>query len=109
MPNAPQYSPHDYVVIKYSKKGGRQYLQQPDTSNHLNTTDTKWVQSAIGGLLYYARAMYSTNLPALNHLGTEQAEPIVYTKMKNTLFVRLRGYISKRTITFLRIRYVIKY
>ena len=39
-PNISQYSPHEYVPIKYSNKGDRQYMQQPDHSPHLNNIDT---------------------------------------------------------------------
>ena len=50
-PNIPQYSPHEYIPIKYSAKGDRQYMQQPDKSALLDAKETKWVQSALGSLL----------------------------------------------------------
>ena len=90
-PNTPQYSPHEYIPIKYSVKGDRQYMQQPDTSAILNNEDTKWVQSAIGSLLYYGRALDNTILPALNQLGTEQALPTSTTKKKLS---RLLDYVA---------------
>ena len=90
-PNTPQYSPHDFVPIKFSAKGDRQFMQQPDTSPHLKHEDIKWVQSAIGSLLYYARALDNTILPALNQLGTEQALPTVTTKKK---LMRLLDYVA---------------
>ena len=81
-PASPQYSPHDYVPIKYSVKGDRQYMQKPDDSALLDQKETKWVQSGVGGLLYYGRALDNTILPALNQIGTEQALPTTNTKRK---------------------------
>ena len=98
-PNLPQYSPHEYVPIKYSKKGDRQYMQQPDESPHLNATDTKWVQSAVGSLLYYGRALDNTILPALNQIGTEQALPTTNTKRK---IRRLLDYVATYPKAYLR-------
>ena len=41
----------------------------------LNKEETKYVQAVAGTLLYYARAVDSTILPALSSLATEQAKP----------------------------------
>ena len=90
-PSIPQYSPHEFIPTKFSKKGDRQYLQQPDSTPHLNTEDTKWVQSAVGSLLYYARALDNTILPCLNQIGTEQALPTINTKKK---LLRLLDYVA---------------
>ena len=39
---------------------------QPDTSPFLDEIDTKYVQSVDGSLLYHARALDASLLPALN-------------------------------------------
>ena len=98
-PNLPQYSPHEYIPIKYSKMGDRQYMQQPDKSPQLNAIDTKWVQSAVGSLLYYGRALDNTILPALNQIGTEQALPTTNTKQK---LRRLLDYVATYPKAYLR-------
>ena len=75
MPSSPQYSPHEFINIKWSSKGDRQYAQQEDDSAYLTQTETKWVQSAIGSLLYYARAIDCMMLPALTQIAATQANP----------------------------------
>ena len=57
------------------KKGDRQYAPEADTSPDLNKEQTKQVQSIVGSLLYYARGIDSTMLPASNQIGTQQAQP----------------------------------
>ena len=78
----PQYSPHHYAPFIYGRKGSRQYVNPTDTSTPLTPKATQWVQSAIGSLLYYARALDATMLPTLNQLGAEQAHPTENTKVK---------------------------
>jgi hypothetical protein len=45
----------------------------------LNKEKIKYVQAVAGALLYYARAVDSTILPALSSLATEQAKPMQKT------------------------------
>ena len=78
----PQFSPHEYTAIRYSTKGDRHYAKQCDNTPVLNKTGIRWVQSAIGSLLYYGRALDNTILPALNEIGTQQAQPTEKTKQK---------------------------
>ena len=68
IPPSPQYSPHEFINIKWTSKGDRQYAQQEDDSAYLSPKETKWVQSAICSLLYYARAIDCTMLPALTQI-----------------------------------------
>ena len=70
----PQYSPHEHTAVNWTNKGERQYAQQPDDSPFLDKTDTTYVQSAVGCFLYYARALDSTMLPALNQIASQQAQ-----------------------------------
>ena len=71
----PQYSPHEFHQTRWTNAGERQFATQEDTSPYLSPKDTKYIQSAVGALLYYARAIDPTMLPALNQIGTQQATP----------------------------------
>ena len=48
----------------------------------LNKQDKTFVQEVIGVLLYYARAVDCTMLPALGSLATQQANPMQHTLAK---------------------------
>ena len=63
---SPQYSPHEHVPIKYGTKGTRQYVSAPDLSPQLSPSNTTWIQSVTGSLLYYGRAIDHTILPTLD-------------------------------------------
>ena len=63
-------------------KGTPQFAAPASTSPELNTKDTRKLQSAVGSLLYYARALDCTMLPTLNQIGSEQARPTQDTKAK---------------------------
>ena len=78
----PQYSPHHYQPIVYGVKGTPQFATQPATSPELSQADTQRLQSAVGSLLYYARALDCTMLPTLNQIGSEQARPTQDTQAK---------------------------
>ena len=80
-PVAPQYSPHEHTPIQYGNKK-RQYALTPDTSSLLDEHGIKYVQHVTGSLLYYARAIDGTMLPALNTIGTQQAKPTKKTMQK---------------------------
>jgi hypothetical protein len=53
----------------YTQKGTAQQAEV-DSSALLNAKETLFVQTALGGLLYYARAVDSTMLTAINHVAT---------------------------------------
>ena len=76
----PQYSPHKYIAIQYGKSNTQQYATSEDTSPLLSPQGTKYIQSGVGALLYYARAIDASILPALNSIGTQQAQPTEKTK-----------------------------
>jgi hypothetical protein len=50
-----------------------QYAPAPDTTAALDAKDTKHVQEVLGMLLFYARAVDSTLLPAIGTLASQQA------------------------------------
>ena len=80
--NKPQYSPHSHYNYHPVKKGHQQLATEPDTSAPLNKKETKRIQSIIGSLLYYARAIDSTILPALNDIAMYQSAPTEHIKSK---------------------------
>ena len=76
----PQYSPHHFDPIIYGRKGQQQLAKTQ--SNEPTITDKqkiRYVQSVVGSLLYYARAIDSTILPALNDISKTQANPTQHT------------------------------
>ena len=75
---SPQYSPHPYTPIVYSKKGTQQMAHDPQ-HKLLPKDKIRHIQSIAGSFLYYARAQDFTMLTALNDIGTSQAKPTEYT------------------------------
>ena len=75
----PQHSPHRHIPIIYAKKG-QQQIANETTSPYLPKSKIKRIQSIAGSFLYYARALDSTMLPAINEIATTQAKPTEYTE-----------------------------
>ena len=75
----PQLSPHEHVPITYTKRGEQQFAPTPDPTSHLSPKDRRTLQSIVGTMLYYARAIDYTILPALNDIAREQSNPTVRT------------------------------
>ena len=71
-------TPHEYNVPVYGKRV--QYAPPEDTSPLLDSAGTKYIQGVVGSLLYYARAIDSTLLTALNEISGKQARPTQHTK-----------------------------
>jgi len=90
-PKIPQYSPYPVAPFTTPQKGQRQYAPAPDTTPQLDKTNTTTMQSIIGSLLYNARGVDSTLLPALNTLATTQASP-TETTLKHCY--RLLNYVA---------------
>ena len=78
-PSKPQHSPHKHIPILYGQKGSRQWIEE-EKSIPLPTNKIKQIQSIIGSLLYYARALDNTMLPALNEIAASQAKPTQRTQ-----------------------------
>ena len=72
-PTKPVHAPHQWNKPVYGKT--RQYGTPEDTSPRLNPTKLKQTQSIVGSLLYYARAVDPSMLPALNEISINQAQP----------------------------------
>ena len=75
-PTRPQNSPHEWIAPNYGAR--KQYATQ-DFSPALDVSDKKRVQEVLGTLLYYARAIDSTMLPAIGTLATQQSSPTTAT------------------------------
>ena len=81
------------------KKGDRQYAPKDDNHPLLNKADTKLVQSILGSTLYYARAIDSTVLPALNTIAASQATPTTKTL---TQCFNILNYLSTYPNVYIR-------
>ena len=92
-PPKPQYAPHTWTAPVYGQS--TQYAREPDQSPPLDSIGIKYVQSVVGSLLYYSRAVDPTMLPALNEIATFQANPTENTKNKCKNATRLCSNISK--------------
>ena len=79
-PKSPVYSPFLAYPWKPQKQGERQYAPSQDTSPSLNPTRTTRIQSIVGSVLYYARAIDYTLLPALNTISAHQSKPTEKTE-----------------------------
>jgi hypothetical protein len=79
-PKVPCHASHEWTLPAYGKRV--QYTQKPDDSPLLNKKETTEIQSITGSILYYARAVDPTMLPALNKITTQQAAPTQNTQRK---------------------------
>ena len=96
----PQKSP--FLIqsyIPYQQAGQRQYAPAPDATPLLDNKGTKRIQSIVGSLLYYARAIDSTLLTALNSIGAQQSKP---TKATHQRCQNLLDYIATYPNVYLR-------
>ena len=79
-PKIPQHAPHPYRKPQYGKK-----IQEPtpdDGSQPVAPAIKTQIQQIVGSLLYYARAVDSTLLVALNAIATQQANATLLTLQK---------------------------
>ena len=72
---------------------------QEDTTTLLSPKETKYIQSALGSLLYYAQALDSSILPTLSQLATNQAHPTQQTKKG---LQRLLDYVNTYPNAYVR-------
>ena len=85
----PQHCPHPYREICCGAK--IQYADAPDETPLLSKAATREIQAIVGSLLYYAWAIDSTLLPALNTLSYQQWQPTENTKK---LAMQLLDYVA---------------
>ena len=71
-PVRPQYAPHQWTQPAYGQK---LQLAPIDDTPKLDATKIRYVQSCVGSMLYYARAVDPTMLPAINEISGSQASP----------------------------------
>ena len=74
-PTKPQHAPHKWNKPVYGLK--TQLAKPHDISQKLDKKGKTTLQSITGTFLYYARAVESPILVALNNIGTQQANPTV--------------------------------
>jgi hypothetical protein len=87
----PEHAPYDYAAPTY---GSRQQFATIDISRAVDSKDTKRIQEVLGTLLYYARAVDCTMIPAIVTIATQQANATT-TTMKG--ITKLLNYIVLRT------------
>ena len=75
-----QNSPYPHVSPNYGAK--IQYVEDELDSPTLSKEEKKYIQAVTGTLLYFARAVDLTILPALSAIATEQANPTEQTLAK---------------------------
>mmetsp|Transcript_11265 Transcript_11265/g.15885 ORF Transcript_11265/g.15885 Transcript_11265/m.15885 type:complete len:463 (+) Transcript_11265:115-1503(+) len=99
LPSRPQYSPHIFQPVIYSKPGKSQLATTIPQSPPLDKHGIRFVQGVVGCLLYYARALDGTMLAALNEISTTQAKPTEHTLDKCK---RLLDYAATYQNAYLR-------
>ena len=95
----PQFSPHRHTAPQYGRKGEQQLTPPPDRTTPLSSKETTHIQSILGALLYYARALDCTILPALNEISSQQSAPTVVTR---TIAQQVLDYVATYPYTFVR-------
>ena len=95
----PQYSPHRHMAPQYDRKGEQQLTPPPDRTTPLSNKETTHIQLILGTLLYYARALDCTILPALNELSSQQSAPTMVTRTKAQ---QVLDYVATYPHTFVR-------
>ncbi len=74
-PNKIQNSPHCHIEIYNTEPNNSMSMMKKCCPPLSIKKRKKYVQAVAGTLLYYARAVDSTILPALSSLATKQAKP----------------------------------
>jgi hypothetical protein len=73
----PAHSPSKYKPPVFTSHP--QLTEAPDNSNLLNDTQTKYIQKAVGSLMFYSRATDSTQLLPLGDVASSQSKPTQWT------------------------------
>lgn len=96
-PVKPTNTPHPYQQPVYGRS--TQYAKPIDTSDLLPTKGKRRIQAIVGSLLYYARAIDGSLLPAINEISATQANPTLVTEAKAN---HLLGFVKNHKNTSLR-------
>jgi hypothetical protein len=96
-PSRLQHAPHKWTRPVYGAK--IQYAPDPDDTTLLPAAGTKRVQQIVGTLLYYARAVDSTMLVALNAISASQSKA---TETTAAAVVHLLDYAATHPDAILR-------
>ena len=96
-PTRLQHSPH-----KWNEPVFGQQIQYAtvDESTPLNAKETRLVQSIVGTFLYYARAIETTILVALNEIGTQQSAPTDRTMQEVKWFMNFLAHHPEAKIRY---------
>lgn len=98
-PLQPEDPPRPWQKPQYGAK--IQYTSAHDSTPALDATQTNHLQQVIGVLLYYARAIDCTMLPALGTLATDQAAPTAHTLENLTQLLNYCATHSDATVRLL--------
>jgi hypothetical protein len=96
-PSCCQHAPHKWTRFVYGARV--QYAPEPDNKALLPAADIKRVQQLVGTLLYYARAVDSTMLVALNVISASQSKA---TENNAAAIVHLLGYAATHPDAIIR-------
>ena len=89
IPDTPEHAPYKCAKINYGAK--TQQAIPDDESKKLDCAGIKRIQRVVGKLLYYARAVDSSMLPALSDLAVEQT---IATEKTNEKVHQLLNYAA---------------
>jgi hypothetical protein len=98
-PAKPQDCPYKPAQRQYNTPV--QLTEQPDDTQRLDKKGITTVQQIVGTFLFYARAVDNTMLPALNALGTQQANA---TEMTQTRIKQFLDYCASHKDATIRYR-----
>ena len=93
-----QHAPHKWNVPIYGKN--RQFATEEDTATILGPTHVKYTQRIVGSLLYYARAIDNTILPAVNTIALQQTKPTINTLEKIKMLLNYLHTYPNATIRY---------
>ena len=96
-PKKPQHSPHPWTAPVYGQKV---QFATTDDSPFLDARATQQIQAIAGTFLYYARAVDSTILVALNEIANQQARPTMLTRAACDMLLDYLSTHPEATIRF---------
>ena len=96
-PKRPVDAPHKWKSPTYGRT--TQFVTPIDTSPLLMPAASLLLQSTVGSLLFYSRAVDPSMLPALNEISTQQSTPTTSTQSKVT---QLLDYIATHSNAIIR-------